>query len=57
MDVGEDGVVWGKYLRIRVALDIHKPPRRVMKLVLGDHDILFISSMKSSLIFVIFMAS
>ncbi|KAI7989409.1 Uncharacterized protein LOK49_LG13G02902 [Camellia lanceoleosa] len=43
MDYAEGGVAWGKSLRIRVAINIHKPLRRGMKITLGQKDPVWVS--------------
>ncbi|KAI7981836.1 Uncharacterized protein LOK49_Contig11G00008 [Camellia lanceoleosa] len=43
MDYAEGGVAWGKSLRIRVAINIHKPLRRGMKITLGQKDPVWLS--------------
>ncbi|KAI7990869.1 Uncharacterized protein LOK49_LG12G01876 [Camellia lanceoleosa] len=43
MDYAEDGVAWGKSLRIRVAININKPLRRGMKITLGQKDLMWVS--------------
>ncbi|GMP29158.1 hypothetical protein CsSME_00004391 [Camellia sinensis var. sinensis] len=43
MELSEEGVAWGKYLRIRVSIDIAKPLRRGMHIALGSSQPVWVS--------------
>ncbi|KAI8032250.1 Uncharacterized protein LOK49_LG01G03918 [Camellia lanceoleosa] len=43
MELSEEGVAWGKYLRIRVSIDIAKPLRHGMHIALGSFHPVWVS--------------